>query len=126
MIKLTLSPDSQPVTRVFSKNLIIIGNASSDCDITLPEEFLEPVHVKIMEEGGHYLIVNQANDPFVTLNGIPFGKKTLRNKDVIQIGRTTIRFESEQGEMLSTAKEIPALVEQRIAEKLEENIFSEP
>jgi hypothetical protein len=92
MIKLTLNPDSEPEIKLFHKPIVIIG---SDSDLSLPGESLLPSHVKILEQGNYFIIINQANDPFVTLNGLPFGKKTLSNNDILQIGNTSIHFQGE-------------------------------
>lgn len=96
MIKLTVNPDNQPVTHSFDKTTIIIGAAGSGAaDVTLPGEELLDVHVKIQEINGVFYIANQANDPFVTLNSLPFGKKALKECDLLQIGNTTIKIENE-------------------------------
>jgi len=119
MIKLTLSPDKNPITHTFQKNCVIIGNGQNqECDVILPEEALEQIHLKIFEQEGQFVVVNQANDPFVTLNGMPFGKKTLRNNDLLQIGNTKIRIELSHFELaenppkiLDTTYDIPKLAE---------------
>jgi hypothetical protein len=124
MIKLTFSPEKNPITRTFTKSCVVIGNGSNaDCDIVLPDESLEHVHLKINELNGQYIVINQANDPFVTLNGMPFGKKTLRSNDVLQVGNTRMRVElcsSANGEPASspnihdTTHAIPKIVEKLI------------
>src|SRR5436189_52185 len=91
MIRLIVNPDKQPHLMTFDKEVIIIGSAQ-DADLVLKGEKLEKAHVKIERQANNYLIFNQANDPFVTLNGLPFGKKILKSEDLIQIGNTQIRF----------------------------------
>ncbi len=94
MIKLTLNPHSDKEIKQFQKNLILIGSCES-ADISLPGENLEPSHIKIEQKADDYYIINVANDPFTTLNGMPFGKKKLANNDVIQIGNTDIQFNTD-------------------------------
>jgi hypothetical protein len=96
MIKLTVNLGLQPDVKLFNKSTVIIGSdVPAISDLALPGESLCPIHVKIQEQGGSFIIINQANDPFVTLNGLPFGKKTIKNNDLIQIGDTTINFYGE-------------------------------
>lgn len=96
MIKLILNPDKQPDVKIYNKPVVIIGSdASGNADLPLQDEGLSPSHVKIQELNGSFIIINQANDPFVTVNGMPFGKKTLKNNDKIQIGKTVVQFYGE-------------------------------
>lgn len=103
MIKLTLNPSTDRDIKNFQKSLVVIGS-SEEADISLPGEYLEPLHIKIELKGNDYYIVNAANDPFVTLNGIPFGRKKLANNDIIQIGNTFIQFNHE-----AVIKDLPPL-----------------
>jgi len=97
MIKLTVNPESQRITRIFHKKTVIIGMGEPDqVDISLPEESLQAAHVKIIEDKGRYYAINIANDPFLELNGLPFGKKALNNHDRILIGNTIISFEEHK------------------------------
>jgi len=94
MIKLTVSLESQQQVHIFDKGVVTIGSAFPlEADLSLPLEDLQPVHVKIMEAEGRFVTINQANDPFVTLNGAPFAKRTIKNGDILQIGRTYVAFE---------------------------------
>lgn len=119
MIKLTFSPEKNPITRTYKKSCVIIGNGShQDCDVVLPDESLEQIHLKIFEQEGQYIVLNQANDPFVTLNGMPFGKKTLRTNDILQVGNTRMRIElgaleiaEGPAKIMDTTHEIPKVVE---------------
>jgi hypothetical protein len=98
MIKLTLNPDSHPIARLYEKTLVIIGSCGS-ADLLLPEETLQEDHIRILLQDDRYTIINQANDPFVTVNGIPFGKKVLSNGDLIQVGQCLILFEEQNSSM---------------------------
>ncbi len=76
MIRLIVNPDLKPVEYFFEKETIIIGGSkNSEVDISLPEEDLNDIHVKLIFKDGKYFAFNQANDPFSTINGLPFGKK---------------------------------------------------
>lgn len=93
MIKLTVNPETNPCLHSFDQAAVVIG---LEGDLSLPGEDLKPAHVKIFEQEGRFFILNLANDPFVTLNQQPFGKKILRNNDVITIGETSILFEGQE------------------------------
>lgn len=95
MIKLTLTPQTQPISYIFEKSRIVIGKSLSSVqpDLPLAIAALLPEHLAIEEIDGQFLIINTANDPFTTLNGHPFGKKFLSNGDLILIDSIAIRFE---------------------------------
>lgn len=94
MIKLTVNPDLHPREYSFDQPVVIIGAESTGmATLSLPEERLQSVHIKIIEQNGSFVIINAANDPFVTLNDLPFGKKILANHDLLQIGKTKIRLQ---------------------------------
>lgn len=94
MIKLTINSDSGSTSYSFDKKVLIIGNDSSnEIDIPLKEPGIMPIHLKISEEDGFYIVTNYANDPFVTLNNTPFGKKILKNSDYLTVGKSVITFE---------------------------------
>ncbi len=116
MIKLTVTLNSQQdASRSFDKAVVLIG--SGEADLSLPGENLESIHVKIMETEGRFIIINQANDPFATLNGAPFAKRTIRNGDALQIGNATILFEGE-----ISARESWTQSEEQLQEVLEKAI----
>lgn len=95
MIKLVIITDiTAPMTYCFDQSVVTIGSSASPyADLTIPEETLQERHIQIINEPSRFIVINIANDPFATLNGQPFGKKTLKHQDLIQIGNTTIRFE---------------------------------
>lgn len=91
MIKLTLNPDTSTAKAIiFMKAQVAIG---SQADLSLPGEDLHNTHIQILELEGRFVIINTANDPFATLNGDPFGKRTIHNQDLLQVGNTIIAFE---------------------------------
>lgn len=121
MIRLTIQTESETKTVAFDKPIVVIGSGSSEeIDLSLPDENLQNIHVKILEQNGKYSVLNVVNDPFVTLNSLPFGKKTLINQDVIQIGQTLVRFE---GAIRSAASQT-VVSQTRIHEALERTIAS--
>lgn len=86
MIKISLVSSINPVSYSFDKETLIIGDGPNDsCDISFPSEGLHKNHLKITIKDGECTVINQANDPFVTLNGQPFWKKKLQEGDTIQI-----------------------------------------
>lgn len=101
MIKLVITSDkTQPATRSFDQASIIIGGEHSPvADLKLQGLGLQDKHVQIGRQGQedlpNYTIVNLANDPFVTLNNLPFGKQIIYSNDVVRIGDVSLRFESD-------------------------------
>lgn len=94
MIKLTLNPDTEGKTFTLDQNVIVIGNDSNPhADIPLKQDFVQGIHVKIIEENDRFLVINCANDPFTSLNTLPFGRKILKNFDLIEIEQIKIKFE---------------------------------
>lgn len=125
MIRLVVNPESQALTRQFDQPVVIIGaGITAHSDLILQGESLQENHIKIFEEQGHWSIINVINDPFVTLNGLPFGKKRLKNHDLLQIGSTMIRFEKEtppvndeiyQGVVADTQNQLPEILEKTLS-----------
>lgn len=97
MIKLVvISSNLKTTTHHFDRSSIIIGSGpSSEASLNLTDEILQARHLQIVEKDDVFFVHNIANDPFSTLNGLPFGKQPLKYNDCIQIGNTTIRFESK-------------------------------
>lgn len=94
MIRLTINPQSEPEIHLFNKSTILIGSGSSEVDLTLSEKNLQTIHLKIVEQEGYYIVINLTNDPFVSLNGHPFGKKLLHTGDTLSIHHTNLLFEN--------------------------------
>lgn len=93
MIKLTINPDTQPQTLAFQKSMVSIGSGATQAiDLSLPGDGLQDVHVQITEHDGRFVATNVTNNPFVTLNHLPFWKQTLANGDRLQIDKTIIEF----------------------------------
>jgi hypothetical protein len=118
MIKLTVNTSAYN----FDKAAVIIGSGtSSHVDLPIPGENLQPVHVKIMEQEGRFLVINAANDPFATLNGAPFAKRTIKNGDIIQIGEISIRFE---GSLTAPHREFWVQSEEQLQEVVEKAMMA--
>lgn len=94
MIKLTIHSKSESTSVIFNQQVITIGKGLSNAvDVPLTDENLQDIHLKILSQNNRYIALNYANDPFATLNDLPFGKKNLKNHDALQIGDVTINFE---------------------------------
>lgn len=138
MIKLIVNPESDKIQRTFTKNEIIIGSGKPEpSDLTLQGENLETIHVKIIKQENRCYAINQANDPFVTLNGLPFGKKNIKNHDRLQIGNTIVMLEFDQTQVdenaslgpgamppkqikISSEEELNQILEQALSKKRDE------
>lgn len=111
MIILTLNPKRHPTVLTFNKDIVIIGSPgqseTDEIDIPLKEEGISSEHLKIQQIEERYIIYNVANDPFLSLNGQPFGKKTLKKGDLIGIGGIEILFDFKKEETppLATAED---------------------
>lgn len=94
MIRLTLNAHSDSEIHLFNKSTILIGTDAPHVDLVLPGSDIQPIHLKIVEQKGLYHLINLANDPFVSVNGHPFGKKLLNSGDNIILSQTTLLFET--------------------------------
>lgn len=114
MIKLTLNPDFHPTTSTFHKKSVTIGSSkSSNVDLAIPDDQLQDNHVMIVEQEGRFMVINQANDPFVALNDRPFGKKEIKTGDQLSIRDDIILFEGKPSEALSAIPEKRAEIEEQ-------------
>lgn len=127
MIKLTVNPHTRPSVYVFDKATVIIGALEgSNIDIRLAGEKLEQEHIRIVEVDNKFIAINQANDPFATINGMPFGKKVIHSNDIFEVGNTEILFEGnivpgvKNLKIADTSVEIPAILDDVIAKKNKE------
>lgn len=119
MIKLVVNPDYEARAHTFDKQEIIIGSTAA-ADLTLPNESLKDIHIKITEDEDGFKVLNAANDPFVTLNDVSFWRKPLKKHDVIQVGSTKIRFEGEFSQ--PTEEEVPSKMTVALTQVLEDNM----
>lgn len=106
-IKLTLRTGTQRANRLFYGGSVLLGAGSPDLDgLAIDLHSLLPEQIKIFHKDGLYFAQNLANDPFVSLNGRPFGRKKLSNGDVLLAGDIEITFELLIGSIPQTAAPI--------------------
>ena len=114
MIKLIITSDSSPPeTRRFNQSSIIIGGEHAPhADIKLAGLSLQDRHIQLIKHQENneikYFVTNIANDPFVTLNNLPFGKQPIYGNDVIQVGGLSLHFESETESLAEDPSPAPA------------------
>ncbi|CRX37824.1 FHA domain-containing protein [Estrella lausannensis] len=124
MIKFTVKSKARNETYTFYKKEVLIGSSREyTCDLSLPESRFEPTHLLITEEEDRFIVKNLANDPFATLNDLPFGKRIIKDQDVIVVGDTMIIFEgalTKEGQsyqefpLFSTKGNLAGIVEEAI------------
>lgn len=106
-MKLFLTTGSETQTFSFETFPVVIGSDSPPAT-SLTIQGLDPIHVKIIEKEGSYYIINEVNDPFLALNGVPFRKKKLSDQDTVEINtETSIRISMEKAPAAAEAEEIP-------------------
>lgn len=92
MIK--ISSDSFSAPAVYAKEIIVIGDGPDEAvDIPFGAEGMHKNHIKIQLKDNEYWVFNQANDPFVTLNGQPFWKKKLAEGDILKVRNHILKIE---------------------------------
>lgn len=122
MIKLTLNPDQKSKVFTLDKEIVVIGQSNGEnVDLGLDIPGIQLKHVIIEEQNDRFVVINAANDPFTSLNGLPFGKRPLKNYDRIEIGDQTIQFEfvEEDTPLLQTTEKekiIPDEIESLLKE----------
>lgn len=94
MIRLTVNAQSKPQVHLFNQATIKIGAAAEQSDLVLEGPEYVSIGLLITEMNGCFILFNQTNDPFISLNGHPFGRKLLNTGDVILVGETEILFEN--------------------------------
>lgn len=125
MIVLVVNGDGPPRRLTFSQEMIIIGEgASHSVDLSFPGHGLHQNHIKIIQQKNGYLLVNQSNDPFVSLNGFPFHKQRLSIGDQIQLHQFTISVEDIQISLLDIDPKLTVLPQQ-VEEKEEKKLLDE-
>lgn len=132
MIIVTINLQSHQYQQTFNKDHLTIGNSSDSLtDILLPFDILKKEHVKIDFKNGFYYVYNLASDPFVTVNGMPFGKRKLNVGDrlavhsaeiffdLLKYGEQEHEFKSEQKESVLAMSSAPLkeIIENKIQEK---------
>ncbi len=131
MIRLTLHAQSKPEIHLFNKSTILIGSEASHVDLVLSDSDIQPIHLKIIEQNGFPILINHVNDPFVSVNGHPFGKKLLNSGDIIVVHQATLLFENLNTAPISSSDKVKeealaSLLENKIRQKEETSHFSAP
>lgn len=80
-LKLTTKNDSRALH--FERGTVVIGSGGTH-QVDLRLENLKPVHLRLVEQNGQIAIINEANDPFASINGLPFRRKVLHVNDLIE------------------------------------------
>ncbi len=93
MISVTIEENTKKYTQNFTKEELYIGSYGDEVDIPLSQPQLRNHHLKIQKTGTVYTLINLTNDPFVTLNGLPFGKRKLQEGDILTIHDIKITFD---------------------------------
>jgi len=123
MIKLTLTPTTQPISYFFDKKIILIGKPSFTeifVDLPIAKQEIHTAHVKIEESDGQFIAYNLANDPYTTINSRSFGKATLQNGDILSVGQTPILFEG----IISDENHLEDLLQEKIEKHEQQEITS--
>lgn len=101
MIRLTQLNITSPLSWNFDQNTVTIGAADGGADVPLHEEGIESPHVKLIYKEGAWIALNLANDPFTTINDVPFGKKIVQEGDILQIGQTSLKINFSSSSLAS-------------------------
>ena len=93
MFRLTLNPESTPEIHLFNQSSIALGSDPALVHLVIPGSDIFSIHLRMIKLGKDVVILNEANDPFASVNGHPFGKKFLHSGDLIKTLETAILFE---------------------------------
>ena len=100
MIKITVMNGREEESTLFSEAIVIIGDPKDEREkeagsetLSLPGIGLKPQHVKITIDGDKVTVQNLANDPFVTLNNLPFYKKEAPQGAILRIRERDLKLE---------------------------------
>jgi len=102
MLKLTVNPGNEAIDYYFDQSSIMIGT-----DVKLLDESLGDNPIEIVVKGTHCEVINHANDPFISLNNLPFGRKTLKNGDQLQIGKSIIQIDELDQDRKTSRPKVP-------------------
>lgn len=112
-----------PVEKTFSSPRVVIGSQSPDiAGVGLDEGLLQPEHVILTEEASQFWVANGVNDPFVTLNGRPFGRKLIHNGDRLAIDELQIAFEGRPSSPVAPLSSVESLLETKIQQKQDSTV----
>jgi DNA-binding NtrC family response regulator len=91
-VQLTMSP-GQATQRelIFDQDIITLG-AMDDNDVPLHDETVSRRHCRIVQEGDHYMLIDQGSTNGTFINGVRIREAYLSPGAVIGIGNTQVRF----------------------------------
>lgn len=86
MFKLVETSEGSKKSHLFNEDTLLIGDGlTSSVHLSFPGRGLKPEHLRIEKKGSDFFVINLANDPFVSINGLPFYKKKLTFGDILKI-----------------------------------------
>ena len=89
-----LQYNSNPEIHLYNKPKVLIGSDPNLVDLLINHKEIQPVHLTLLCQNGTHTLFNDHDDAFITVNGLPFGKKQLNQGDFIEIHELSILFES--------------------------------
>lgn len=103
MIRLILRPQQLSTTFQYEdKPRIIIGGAQVEgVDIALENTKSTEIQVVIESTPNGFVAYNKTNNPFTTINKEPFGKRILKDKDLLLVAETEILVELVETKKIS-------------------------
>lgn len=72
-----------------------IGNTGKNMIVLFKDKLIAPHHCDIVQEGGHYVIVDSGSPMGTVVNGMRVTKHTLRHGDTIAIGNSVLIFNTK-------------------------------
>jgi hypothetical protein len=119
-MKVTVNNNGQSKDYFFNKQSILIGRSEQESeDLIIEDSSFRPDHLKIFNDRGIFIVINQTHDPHTTINGRPFGKRELKKGDRIQVGSTEIIF---QGALLDAKEEKEPMRPDRTEPNIQEGV----
>lgn len=104
MIKLTIyRNDRDPEELTFEKSSVKIGT-DNQADLELDISAHAELEIEIYEQKGRFYVYNRANNPYISLNNLPFHKKSIEGKAQLIIEKIRIDIEVD----IPALQEIPS------------------
>ncbi|PJD96453.1 MAG: hypothetical protein CK425_05635 [Parachlamydia sp.] len=95
MIKLTIyQNDRDPEELTFDKSSVKIGT-DNQADLELDISAHAELEIEIFEQKGRFYVYNQSNNPYISLNNLPFHKKSIESKAQLNLEKIRIDIEVE-------------------------------
>jgi hypothetical protein len=127
MIKFSVHSENEPQAYAFAdqESIAIGANGTPDIDIVLTTEdgpSSRPLVIVCLQKGEYYAL-NVANDPFITINGEPFGRRNLKTGDSLEIGSNLVVCDlvaaaiSKEADMELSSNQLTTLLAQAMTHK---------